>query len=169
MKVRINMRIIWVFLAAALFLSMPAYAGEGQGPGGKPGERGEKMMQKMTEDLGLTAEQQAQMKAQRESQKGKMEASFARTKEIKDAMRAELDKAETDAAKVKAYVDQLTDLYRQKLEQRVESVQGMKKILTPEQFSKLVEKMKAKKAEWEKEGKHRRMQGGSHEGPWEKD
>lgn len=146
---------IGVLLLASFCSATPVFA-EGGGRGCDPGKKGGKVMEKMTSDLGLTQEQQDQMKALREGGKEKAGSLGEKSKEVNQAMRDELNKPDTDTSKVKGYVDELTSLYRQKLEQRVDGVLGMKKVLTPEQFNKLNEKMKQKKEAWkEKRGERK--------------
>ena len=153
---------IWVLLLASFCFAAPVFA-EGGGRSREPGEKGGKMMEKMAADLGLTQEQQDQMKALRESGKEKAGSLREKSKEVRQALREELNKADTDSSKVKGYVEDLTALYRQKLEQRVDGVLGMKKVLTPEQFSKLNEKMEQKKEAWRERRGGRGPRGGEEE------
>lgn len=148
---KIDMRIIGAFLAASLLLVTPAYAG-GDKPGCKPGEKGAGMMEKMTADLGLTQAQKDQMKALREGQKEKAKELKDKSHGVKEAMRSELNKPDTDMAKVNGYVGELADLYKQRTQQRVDGILAMKKVLTPEQFQELNEKMKQKMESWKKKG-----------------
>ena len=149
---RMNLTMLAALLLAVFCFATPVFA-EGGGRGREPGEKGGKMMEKMGEELGLTREQQDQVKALRESGKEKAGPLREKSKAVREAMREELNRADTDSSKVKGYVEELTALYRQKLEQRVDGVLGMKKVLTPEQFSKLNEKMEQKKEAWrEKRG-----------------
>lgn len=159
MKRSMNARIMGMVLATSLFLALPVYAGEEDG--NKSEERGAKMMEKMTADLGLSQEQQDQMKAMREANKERSKALKDKIRGIREAMKTEINKLDTDMAKVNAYVEQLAALYKEKMNQRIEGILGMKKVLTPEQFGKLNAKMEEKRKEWQKKSKH----GDEHAGP----
>lgn len=151
MKRSMNLKIMVMILAASLFLALPVYAGE----------RGAKMMEKMTADLGLSQAQQDQMKALREAGEEKSKALKDKIRGIREAMRTEINKLDTDMAKVNAYVEQLSVLYKEKMNQRIEGILGMKKVLTPEQFGELNAKMEEKRKEWQTKFKHK----GEHAGP----
>ncbi|MDD3089319.1 MAG: Spy/CpxP family protein refolding chaperone, partial [Candidatus Omnitrophica bacterium] len=106
-----DLTIVTMLIAAGVFLSAPAYA-ERDGmmeEGGKKEMRGR--MEKMYQELGITDEQNSELKALREGQRAKSQEMKARIAEIKGAMRAELDKPDTDKIKVDGYVDDLTALY----------------------------------------------------------
>lgn len=151
MKRKMDMRIIGVFLAVSMLAAMPAYAG-GNRPECKPGEKGDRMMAKMTADLGLTQAQQDQMKALHEGQRERAKALRDKSRSVRDAMRGELDRADTDMVKVNGYVDELAGIFKEKTKQRVDGILAMKKVLTPEQFQKLNEKMKEKMEHMRKKG-----------------
>lgn len=126
--------------------SMRQMAGHRFGPD-KEGQNAGKRMGMVMDELGLTAEQKEQMqefhKQQGEKAKAIMETVRGKQRELRD----ELEKYDSDMKKVGALVDDLTTAHKQMLEQRVEGVVSMKKVLTKEQFAALNEKMHA---EWEK-------------------
>jgi Spy/CpxP family protein refolding chaperone len=95
---------------------------------------------KMVNDLQLTQRQQAELKAQHEQ--GKM-------KEIREKVRAELLKNKPSKAALDECAAQLAGLHKQLIQNRHDHLLKAKKILTPEQFSKLVSH------EWRKAGPSR--------------
>ncbi|MDD4013735.1 MAG: Spy/CpxP family protein refolding chaperone [Candidatus Omnitrophica bacterium] len=163
-----DLTIVTMLIAAGVFLSAPAYAERDgmMGEGGKKEMRGR--MEKMYQELGITDEQNSELKALREGERAKSQEIKARIAEIKGAMRAELDKPDTDKIKVDGYVDDLTALYREKIGARVEGVMSVKKILTPEQFSALHEKKEEMKKD-RKERPHGRFHGRRGEDPSQED
>ena len=95
--------------------------------------------------LGLTDEQQEQLKEQRYQAKyKKMETrNKIRLEELK--LQHELDKKDVDEKALREIVDELKKLQGDMIEQRVDSVLQIKQILTPEQFEKLQTLGKSKK------------------------
>jgi len=119
--------------------------------GCKPGEG---KFDKLTEELGLSPEQKTQLDAQREAFKSKNEAAWEKLKAKKEELRAELEKPTVDRAKVSAIIEDMKNLEGEKLNNRVDKILAMKSILTPEQFTKLQDKMQKKRKEFKKRMKH---------------
>ena len=117
--------------------------GEGKS-GGMHEKKGEKMDELMQE-IGLTAEQQEKIRALKGEHKEKGEEVMSQLKTKKIELRDELNKPESDNARIQKIVNEAADLYKKKTELNVESVLGMKKVLTPEQFELLNEKMEIRK------------------------
>jgi len=142
--------------------AVPAYAYEGHGPEGTGEERYEKggKFDKISEELGLSDEQKAALKKDRE-------ATFAKMKELRDKvqsarkeLKAELDKETLDTARVNALVAQLKDLMGQQIQSRVDKVMSLRKILTPEQYKKMQGLIEEKKEGFKsKRGRMGRMSG----------
>lgn len=104
-------------------------------------KRAEKRMEKLAEELNLTPEQQAAIKQNRSENFDQAGNLHKRLREVRKQLKDELDKADTDIAKVKGLTAQLKELEAQMIDSRVSRIVEMKKILTPEQYKQLQQKM----------------------------
>jgi len=156
MKTRLRKIFVYTVVIAMLFLSSAAYAEHTCGySGGKEGHK-EKMFDSLVEELGITPEQEAQIKKQRSDHKatGKELRKQLRTKH--QELKTELEKGTTNEGKINALVAEVKTLMGTKLEQRVKSILFMKEILTPEQFAKLQEKKREHKSTMKKRHGYKR-------------
>ena len=151
----------WVLVVAC---AVPVYAfehgegrgsgmREGEGPGMREGKGG--MMGRMMEEIGLTTEQQEQMRVFHVENSKERKDVEANMKQARMKLKKELDKETSDTAIINKLTTEITNLYGQKVENRVEGVLDMKKVLTREQFEVLQEKQKIRK-EPRKMGRERR-------------
>jgi Spy/CpxP family protein refolding chaperone len=109
-------------------------SGEGAGPGkGRPPHR-------MWMELNLTAEQKEQLKALREEMQPIREKHMESVKAVRDKIKAELLKSDPSQNTLYGYAGELGELHKQMTKDRTDHLLKVKKILTPEQFSKLVER-----------------------------
>ena len=89
---------------------------------------------------------------------------YKKEKELRGALKKELDKEKVDKSKIKAITSDLKKMSSERIDLRVESILGMKEILTTEQFRELekrhrkrIKKMKNKvkdRRKSMKKGKH---------------
>lgn len=98
----------------------------------------QKPFQKMFKELKLTPDQQTKLKAQHRQMKEEGKAIFEQMKGIRDKVRTELLKDKPSKATLDDYATQLAELHKQLIRKRHEHLLGAKAVLTPEQFSKLV-------------------------------
>ncbi|MBF0217562.1 MAG: periplasmic heavy metal sensor [Candidatus Omnitrophica bacterium] len=152
---RIAGKILFIGLLLTGFALRGYAAASGNEKGDKEGfrEQHEKMTDEMTKDLGLSDEQVRKIKDLRKANMEKNKDIRAKMTAKKEDMAAELNKTESDQAKIDEIVGDITELYRQKTRERVEDVQEMKKVLTPEQFGLLNKRMKEKREEFRKKMK----------------
>ncbi len=150
-----------VFLAVvSLMMATPlayGYHGTGEGKQGRSGrfdferDGGPECMFK---DLGLTQEQQDQLKARRGAEKEQWKTGREALKTKMRALHEEISKPDMDKAKVDAIVMEINTLKGQEFARRTEGIVAMKEILTPEQFAKFQEhhqkKMEKKQWKWKK-------------------
>ena len=117
----------------------------------KPGN-----IEKISEELGLTPEQQELIKKQRAEfmEKNKDLGKRFRSKRVE--LKKELEKPKVDKATVDKIIADLKELTGEKLQNRVDKILSMKQILTPEQFDKLSEKTYERKERFMKKRRHRR-------------
>lgn len=169
-------------LLAGLFFAGPAVAGPGgHGDGARHGQHG-KRFEKMQAELGLSAEQAAQIKTIMESNKEEMKRLHEQmrgvfTPEQQAQMKAwreqrkQGDKQRPSREGMKEKFEQLglTDSQREQLKSYREQIKAKRDsiksqiaaVLTPEQQAK----MEAKKAEWDaKRGERRGRRGGGERG-----
>ena len=152
------MKVMAVVVAAAMvFSAASAYAGEGWG-GQKSEADMKKHFDKMAEDLKLTSEQKAALEKQREETRPKMKALREKQSAAREQLKAELDKTAPDKATLAAIVEDLKNLTGEQLQMKIDKVLAMKKVLTPEQSTKMKGIMEDKKKEFkgkrgDKEGK----------------
>lgn len=148
MKAKMMKVMAMAVVAAMVFSVASAYAGEGWG--GKKSETDmKKHFDKMAEELKLTPEQKATLEKQREATGPKMKALREKQRAAHEQLRAELDKATPDKAKLTALVDEMKSLAGEQIQMRIDKVIEMKKVLTPEQSAKMKSIMEEKKKEFE--------------------
>jgi len=120
-------------------------------------DKGEKF-EKLTKELGLNPEQKTQLDSQREAFKAKNEAVWKKLKAKKEELRNELEEPSVDRGKINATIEDIKSLTGEKLNNRVDKILAMKSTLTPEQFSKLQEKMRKKHGKREKMSRHKKYE-----------
>jgi Spy/CpxP family protein refolding chaperone len=160
---KISVRILMGLLMMAVVASAAVYAHGGRGPGGRP-DKG-KMLERMSQQLKLTADQQARVKALFDQREAAMKAKFeARESQLRsiltaeqnarlDAMKANRQKGErkgpfaelnlTDEQKAKLQAMRGQGRSQMEAEHKQFEAQ-LNEILTPEQRTKL-EQMRAQR------------------------
>jgi Spy/CpxP family protein refolding chaperone len=107
--------------------------------GAQPGDSMEqKPFKRMISDLKLTPDQQAKLRVQHQQMREEGKTIFEQMKKIRDKVRAELLKDKPSKAALDDYATQLAELEKQLILKRHQHLLEAKAILTPEQFSKLV-------------------------------
>ena len=140
------------YSAAAVIIAMCATAAQAQLPESehkKMGKKWEEKFNKVIKDLKLSPEQQKAITEQRAQDKANFQALREKTRALRDEIGKELDKADTDPAKVASLMAQMKDIAGERIEQQIKGILAMKKILTAEQFKKLNDEIKPR-------GEHRR-------------
>jgi len=141
-----------VCLASSAFAQPPEETGQAQKINKQAWqEKKQGMADNLAKELGLTPEQEAQLKAQREQSQKENQATREQLKAKNQELRQELDKETIDEAKVNSLIGEITALEGKKLSQHVAGIISLKKILTPEQEAKL----KAKRDERKERMRHK--------------
>ena len=153
MKERIKKAVL-LTVAATFLLSSTLYAYHGDKEHSKSGREGK--FEKLSDELALTAEQKAQLKAEREAFKGKQGELMAKLRAKNEELKNELEKPAVDRARVDKIISDIQSLTGEKLRNRVEKIIAMKGTLTPEQFNKLQEKMEKKRCDVKDKSMHQR-------------
>ena len=132
-------------IAVTFFLSSAicaqAYHGEKEGAG----ERNvREKHSKLTEELGLTPEQEARLKEDRRAFMEKNKELGKKMRLKRKELKGELEKPVIDTAMVDKVINDIKELTGEKFKNRVNKIMSMKSVLTLEQFEKLQNKMKEK-------------------------
>ncbi len=135
--------IIASLLIAALVLSTPAIYASEQCSHQKEAfkEKAGAKRQQLYKDLGLSAEQQKLLEVNKAQQKEKTKALFNDLTQKRGLMRQELQNRELNMAAINKANNQIKQLQAQMLDYRLEGILEVRKILTPQQFNKFIEKM----------------------------
>lgn len=148
--------VLMVMAAAAMLIAGSAFAWgggrEGFGKGDKDCPNAKEMRKEMKEELGLTAEQEKQLEANREAHRAEAKAMHDAMKAKKDELKAAIAKPGAARAQVEPIAGQLKALEARMTDKKIDGIFAVKAILTPEQFAKL-EAMKGERAK-ERKGKH---------------
>ena len=161
MNAKYKQTVICAAAVAVLFLSSVVYAQPfGDAPEGAMRHK-EGKMEKLSQELQLTPEQQEQITEQRTAQNKQTRQLRNKLQAKRRALRGELEKQEIDRSKIYALVAEIKTLLGNQVEQRVEGVLSMKQILTPEQVEKLQQKRREGKGN--KKSQRNTPRGGSHD------
>lgn len=117
--------------------------------------------QTLQDKLDLTEAQLKQIKQEQEKQIQKRRDMARQEATKRDALRIELEKANSDPQKVDKLVNELNEVRERVIKLRVESVKSLKAILNEQQYQKVVELQK--EAQMDKAEKKKRI-----EKKWEK-
>jgi Spy/CpxP family protein refolding chaperone len=97
--------------------------------------------------LGLSAQQEAQVKEARKLNREMAKKLSQELQEKRKALAAELDKIKPDPQKIKVLVYALKDVQGRLIEQRVEGILKLKEILSPEQYRTFSDTLKGMRQE----------------------
>ena len=111
-----------------------------EGDQSKMGKNWEARFSEIIKELDLTQEQQQAITKQRTQEKAQSQELRQKIKSVRDEITAELNKESTDTAKVNSLIAQLKNLTGNRIEQQIQGIMFLKKILTPAQFKALNEK-----------------------------
>ena len=99
----------------------------------------------MNKQLGLSPEQETQLKAHREKHRGEMKELYQKIKAKREDLQAALQKEDFNAGQVKQIHAELKTLKSEAEDDRLEGILEVRKVLTPEQFNKFTELKKNRK------------------------
>lgn len=129
---------IAVLILGIMFLSAPSLRAEEPGRSRSHQDR----IEKLTKELDLSAEQQTKIKEFQGQNSQKAKELHSRLKEKRKELQEELDKTNSDPARINSIVADIKDTDGAIVTQQVNSAVKMKEILTPEQYQKFKENMK---------------------------
>jgi len=127
---KLNRLVFYGALCAVLIV--PAYAQEK-----RPEHQG-----KMFDQLNLNDKQKQAMEANKAAHRGKVKQDFEKMKALKEEFNAELMKPKLDMGKINSLQKQFKALQAQLADDRLNSILEVRKILTPDQFSKFISLVK---------------------------
>ena len=106
--------------------------------------------------LGLTPQQAEQLEAQKAKHREEQKVLWEEIKAKRDALTAELQKKELNMDAVNKLHNELKALNAQKEDKRLEGILAAREVLTPEQFSQMMEFRKEHHGKWrEFKGMHK--------------
>jgi Spy/CpxP family protein refolding chaperone len=143
-------------LGVSLGLAQLSFAEECANPKGDheiAGKHHSAVKQELMKELNLTPEQEKQMAQQREQNKEKRKEIFTKMKEARAKLKEELNKPASNVNVIEKLKTQIKDAQGQMVDQEVEGILGLKKILTSEQFKTFSEKIQEKHKKFMEEGK----------------
>jgi Spy/CpxP family protein refolding chaperone len=100
----------------------------------------------MVEELNPTPQQRQEIESHRSQNFEKAKELRRQLQETGKQLKEELDKPVSDIAKVNALAAQIKALEASKVDERIQKVLELKKILTPQQYQLLQEKIKENRA-----------------------
>jgi Spy/CpxP family protein refolding chaperone len=121
-----------VFMSSALMLSSLSAAAR------RNDSLLQKPFQKMIIELNLTQEQQVKLRAQHKQMLEEGKVIFEEMKKVREKVREELLKDKPSKSTLDDYASQLAGLHKQLIQKHHEHLLQTKAILSPEQFSKLL-------------------------------
>lgn len=139
------------------FMALPMVYAQEKSPMKQEGK--EKGFHKIFDQLDLSEDQKKQLGTNKEQQREKMKAVFEQMKSQKDALKQELMKSQLDMNRINAVQSQLKTNMGQMADNRLNSILEVRKVLTPEQFSKFLALMEEHRSQW----KSKRDKGADHD------
>jgi len=97
--------------------------------------------QEIYNNLGLTNEQRKLLEENKNKHREQTKALFAQLRQKMNSLRQELEKSELNIQEIYQTNNELKQLQAQMLDNRLERILEVRKILTPEQFKKFEDKM----------------------------
>jgi Spy/CpxP family protein refolding chaperone len=127
-----------------LFAAMPVYAQKGD-RGYRVKDRWNNQQEErydyLAYKLGLSEEQAAQLKASKQEKIQTSKKLRDALSKQKEALKQELDKTDSDNARIKEIANAIKQIQADMVDERVKSILEIKAILTPEQYSELKTKL----------------------------
>lgn len=134
-----------VFAALVMMMSsLSVYAGGPDGDTDRSAqwkERIEARKQEIFRELNLTDEQKQKLEENRKTHRDDAKDLFKNMKELRTAMRQELEKESLDMARINQIQSQIKDANEQMMDNRLQGILEVRGVLTPEQFKKFSAKM----------------------------
>ncbi len=108
----------------------------------------EKGFHKFFAQLNLTEDQKKQLSENKKQKRENMKVLFGQMKSQKAALKQELMKPSLDMAKINEIQSQMKANMAQMADNRLNSILEVRKVLTPEQFSKFLSLMEERRSHW---------------------
>lgn len=144
-------KMMLITMGAAFILmasSLPVHAGRRDGEEGRSSqwkERKEARKQEIFKELNLTDEQKQRLEDKRKQHMDGAQDLRKNMKELKEALRQELEKESLDMAKINQIQAQIKEAQAQMMDNRLEGVLELRGVLTPEQYKEFTAKMQENK------------------------
>ena len=150
--------VVVVFIALGLVAVSNSYAADQSGVQNKGAavsqERHKKIEEKrqnIWDQLNLTPEQKKQLEENKAKNREAMKAVFEKMKSYRESLKTELMKPELDMNKINGIQAQIKALQSQMVDDRLNSILGVRSVLTREQFEKFLD-ITGKHKTWQHKG-----------------
>ncbi len=104
-----------------------------------------KIIKQMHQELNISAEQEKKLNQHRERHRKDREALNREIESKQEALSRELARPSQDQKKIEKLHNEIKMLKMKKSDHRLESIQGVRQILTPEQFEKFMQLKKGRR------------------------
>lgn len=133
-----------IIVAVGVMIVVPTVSAQPHGKMDKCTMGPDKQADNILKGLNLTAEQKDKLKQNRRAQRDKMEDLLTELKEKHEELTNKLGDQNISRANVEPIVTELKSLQAKMIDCRLDGIFAVKEILTPEQYAKFQEKLKAK-------------------------
>jgi Spy/CpxP family protein refolding chaperone len=110
----------------------------------------EEEVNKMQDELGLSQQQRDALKSHKVRHRQGMSGLREELKQKQQELREEMQKSDFDAGRVRMINDEIKRLHNEMSDERIEGVVEVRKILTPEQFSRFQRLKESRRDEFRK-------------------
>lgn len=150
MSTKAKMILVSVMISGAMLIPQVSYAGafgnrdkycpKGGEERHKKGRSPQERFDNMVEELGLSGEQQEQLRQQKETRRQEHQELREALREAQEALKEELSREDIDQSKLDSIAGGLKQLNNRMVDDRIEGILKMREILTPDQYRKFQEK-----------------------------
>ena len=145
MKTKVLIGIGALIIAASLnYAAVTAYAESAEevyGEKQKWSRQRQEKYDKLTESLGLSEEQIAQLKSRKQAKMESREKLRSKLHAEEKALKEELEKPASDNTKIKELADSIKNIHSEMVDERIRGILEIKAILTTEQYAEFKSKM----------------------------
>jgi Spy/CpxP family protein refolding chaperone len=145
MKTKVLIGIGALIIAASLNYAAAAVYAESaeEAYGGKQkwSRQRQEKYDKLTESLGLSEEQIAQLKSRKQAKTESREKLRSKLHSEEKALKEELEKPVSDNTKIKELADSIKNIHSEMVDERIRGILEIKAILTTEQYAEFKSKM----------------------------
>ena len=141
------------FLSALLLVPRPLAVAadvktEAENPAPAEGDDIEAEIDRLHQEIGLSAEQEAVLKKYRQEHRDQIHDLHGEIRDARNQIKEELQKTQFDPERVKALHEKIKSLKVQLEDKRLEGIMEVRGVLSPEQFARFMEIKEKYKDKW---------------------